>query len=294
MIIVKLLGGLGNQMFQYAMGRKLAHLHHTSFKFEIDGLLAGEDIRKTYELGIFNIPEISFTKPGETIPFKRKTRFKSKRLNKVINKLIKRSMIIEAGHYHYNDNFIRNSSPNSYIRGLWQSEYYFKDIESIIRNDFSFKYPLEGENLDLANKLKQMTNSVSVHVRRGEFADNTKYNQLIGVCDLTYYHEAMKTIEEKLGDIQYLVFSDNIPWVKENLPLNSKAIFVDYNTNKDHYRDMQLMSLCNHNIIANSTFSWWGAWLNKNQDKIVIAPKNWFAGWNYNTKDLIPYKWIKL
>nr|WP_321452389.1 alpha-1,2-fucosyltransferase [uncultured Carboxylicivirga sp.] len=294
MIIVKILGGLGNQMFQYAMGRKIAHLHNTTFQFEIEGLLAGEDIRSTFELGIFNIPDTNFVKADELIAFKRKTRFKSTWLNNQLNKWANRKMIVEAGHFHFNEDFIKQSTSNCYIRGLWQSEKYFKDVEDMIRNDFSFKFPMKGNNLELANHLASDTNFVSLHVRRGEFANNPKFNQLIGSCDMSYYAEAMKYIENKLGKVQYVVFSDDIPWVKENLPLKTEAVFVDYNMEKDHYRDMQLMSLCQHHIIANSTFSWWGAWLNPNPDKLVIAPKQWFANINHNTKDLIPDNWMRI
>ena len=294
MIIVKLLGGLGNQMFQYAMGKRLAILHGTEMQFEIDGLEAGEDIRKTYELGVFNIPNEEFVSVIELSEYKRKTKFKSKGLQNLSNKLNKRSMVVENGHFPFNQSFVDASTENCYVRGLWQSEKYFIDVEEEIRSDFEFKFPMTGDNLNLAQELNETMNSVALHVRRGEFANNPKFNKLIGSCDAEYFKRAISEVENRVGKVKYYVFSDDLEWAKTNLPLGDDATFVDYNSEKDHYRDIQLMSLCKHNIISNSTFSWWGAWLNRNPDKVVVAPKKWFAGWQYDTKDLIPENWTRL
>jgi hypothetical protein len=294
MIYVKLLGGLGNQMFQYAMGRKLSILHQSSMRFEVDGLKAGEDIRTTYELGIFNIPKIDFAKREEIFPFRRKTIFKSEFLCQVVNYLQKRSMIVESGHLPFSQKFVDDSTTNCYVRGLWQTEKYFNDVQQTIRGDFEFKEPLDGKNLELANILLNEPAAVSLHVRRGEFANDPKYAALIGTCDVNYFKSAMEIFVQRIGTARYIVFSDDLDWVKSQQFLPDSAIYVDYNQKANHFRDMQLMSLCKHNIISNSTFSWWGAWLNKNPNKVVVAPKKWFAGWEHDTRDLIPDSWVRI
>lgn len=294
MILTKILGGLGNQMFQYAMGRNLSILHKTEMKFETLGLEAGEDVRSEFCLDVFNLPEISFATKKEKLKFERQTLYRSTLLNHIVNVFNSRVMIREQGHFPFNKAFVTKSKKNTYIRGLWQSERYFIDNEVIIRKDFSFKKPLEGKNLELSNVLKSSDNSISIHVRRGDYVNNAHFSEKIGTCDMDYYIKAIAYMGEHIDQPQYFVFSDDIEWAKENLPLNTNSIFVDHNTLSNSYIDMQLMSLCKHHIIANSTFSWWGAWLNNNKDKIVIAPEKWFAGWDYDTKDLIPKKWIKL
>ena len=137
------------------------------------------------------------------------------------------------------------------------------------------------------------TNSVSLHIRRGDYVSNQKTNQTHGTCDLDYYQRCITEIEKEVENPYFFVFSDEIEWVKENLKINHPAEYVDQNTGDKSYEDMRLMSQCKHNVIANSSFSWWGAWLNSYPDKIVFAPKRWFASDKHNTKDLIPEGWKK-
>lgn len=276
------------------MGRRLSVLHDTEIKFETFGLEAGEDIRTKFELDIFDIPSFDFATKKEKLQFDRRTRYGSEFLDRLEKKLNSRVIVREHGNFPYNKEFISKSKKNTYLRGLWQSELYFKEIDATIRKDFVFKEPMEGKNLELAQWLSKVDNTVSLHVRRGEFAKDPGYSQSIGTCDMDYYERAINHMNEHVKDAKYIVFSDDIEWSRENLPLGKDEIFVDYNMTSHHYRDMQLMSLCKHNIIANSTFSWWGAWLNANKDKIVIAPVKWFAGFDHDTKDLIPDQWIRL
>ena len=290
MIISKILGGLGNQMFQYAIAKVIAEKHNVVLKFDLRGLFAGEDVRKTYELDIFGIPEIQATHK-EYFPYYRNSKFGSKTLWNFIKKINKLQHYKEQ-KFTFNKNLILNSSSNMLLRGLFQSEKYFLEQRNLILKEFTFKEPLNSKNLELSKKLKEQ-NSIAVHIRRGEFAANAKINQNIGTTSLDYYNKAIEHIEKNTENTVFYIFSDSPEWVKENFKILKNAKQIDWNTGKESYRDMQLMSLCKHNIIANSTFSWWGAWLNQNPNKIVIAPQKWFSGWDYDTKDLIPETWIK-
>jgi len=294
MIIVRLLGGLGNQMFQYAFGRKLAHLHHTNIGFELDGLFAGEDIRSEYKLNIFGIeqPRIPF---AQTIKHRRKTMYKSTLLNNIYKKIYGYVDIHELGHFAFNENFIKNSAQNAYVRGLWQSEKYFQDISGIIRSELQIKIPPNSSNQKIIDEINLSENAISLHIRRGEFANKNQYNDTIGTIDMSYYDNAISLLVKKYNNTEFFIFSDDIAWCKTEFNnLDRPITFIDFNDALTDYEDLRLMSLCKHNIIANSTFSWWGAWLNQNPDKIVIAPKKWFSGWDYNTKDLIPENWIRI
>ncbi len=294
MIIIKLLGGLGNQMFQYAVASVIAQKHNVPVKMDLRGLYAGEDIRTKYELHIFGIPEEQATH-REYFPYFRQTLFKSKVLWNFIKK-IKKIRKYRETDFRYNPDLIKNSTPNMYLSGLFQSEKYFVAERDFILNLYSFPELEEKKNIEIADKILN-TNSVSLHIRRGEFANDKKINQLIGTVPLEYYYKAIEFIAQYFASPVFFIFSDDPQWVKENLKINHPHYVIDWNTGDKHWRDMQLMSLCKHNIIANSTFSWWGAWLNQNPDKIVIAPKQWFTGQlaeKYDTTDLIPEKWIRL
>jgi hypothetical protein len=294
MIIVKLLGGLGNQMFQYAFGRKLAYIHHTNIGFDLDGLFAGEDIRSEYRLNIFGIEQqrIPFAK---TIKQRRKTIYKSTLLNNIYKKIYGYTDIHELGHFAYNENFIKNSAKNAYVRGLWQSEKYFKDISDIIRSEYQIKIPPNSNNQKIIDKINKSENAISLHVRRGEFADKNQFNDTIGTCNRAYYDNAISIMANINNKTDFFIFSDDIAWCKSEFNnMEQPTHFIDFNDSSTDYEDLRLMSLCKHQIIANSTFSWWGAWLNQNPDKIVIAPKKWFRGWDYDTKDLIPESWIRI
>ena len=136
--------------------------------------------------------------------------------------------------------------------------------------------------------------SVSVHIRRGDYVTNRHTNAVHGVCPLSYYKKAMKFIEDRVAQPEYFVFSDDLDWVKGNLQTHSKVRFVDNNRESNSYNDMHLMSLCKHSIIANSSFSWWGAWLGGNKDKIVVAPSQWFRDRELDSSDHIPSSWYRM
>lgn len=288
MIIVKLMGGLGNQMFQYAAGRCLAHLHKTELKLDLSYLNAdpkNKYTKREYKLDVFNLnTEFATEKDIQTfLPLD-----KGKMSNTLMRKLpILFSKVVanESGH-----NFMKEfySFPKHvYLNGFWQSELYFEPVIDILRKEFTLKEKLSMGNLELSNKIVSC-NSVSLHIRRGDYIDNKETNAFHGTCSLEYYHEAINYLKSRSQDLNLFVFSDDVIWAKDNLRTDIPISFADLN-NPGHI-DMHLMSLCKHNIIANSSFSWWGAWLNQDPGKTVIAPKNWFTG--TFLKDIYPKGWL--
>jgi hypothetical protein len=291
MIILHLTGGLGNQMFQYAFGRATAARLGADFKLELtDPTLV---IHNGYELErIFNIQASQAMQADMQAVlgvYRHKLirkAFKVTGLNKIF-----KSSCVEEPHFHFSPGML-SISDNSYINGYWQSEKYFLGIEDEIRSEFAFKLPMSQQNAEVAKIISQ-TNSVSLHVRRNDFANNSSVNSIHGLCSLEYYKSAIRYIAERVECPSFYIFSDDSTWVKGNLKIDYPFEFVDHNRGRESFNDMRLMSWCQHHIIANSSFSWWGAWLNKNPDKIVIAPKRWFAN-STSTRDLIPERWVRI
>jgi hypothetical protein len=201
--------------------------------------------------------------------------------------LYSRLIANESGHAFMKEFY---SYPKDvYLNGYWQSEYYFEPIKGILRKEFTLKEVLIGQNAELAERIKN-SNSVSLHIRRGDYVDNKEVSEFHGTCSPEYYKKAIEFLKAK-GDLEVFVFSDDIQWAKENLRAD-KINFVAQNN--PGYIDMNLMALCKHNIIANSSFSWWAAWLNQSPSKIVIAPQKWFADPGRQTPDIYPKNWIKI
>ncbi|MFZ3071954.1 MAG: alpha-1,2-fucosyltransferase [Thermodesulfobacteriota bacterium] len=287
MVIVHITGGLGNQMFQYACARRLAHVNGGILKLDITsfGKIKETNTSRQYELGALNIIK-DFAAPEEV-----------ERLKKNAKGFLGffgmgGKTYIRERHYRF-DSEILNLRGSVYLEGYWQSEKYFKDIEDVIRKDFTFKTEPGGINGKIAKAVSN-AESVSVHIRRGDYVANPKVNRDFGVCPPEYYKVAIEKIAEKVKDPRFFVFSDDIAWAKENLKITHPVNFMDQNGPDKAYEDMRLMSLCKHHVIANSSFSWWGAWLCKNPKKIVIAPEKWFNKKELDTRDLIPEKWIRV
>jgi Glycosyl transferase family 11 len=179
-----------------------------------------------------------------------------------------------------------------YLMGNWQSERYFAQVADTIRADFSFKALPSGRNAVLAELIGNTT-AVSLHVRRGDIASNPASLAVHGLCSLEYYRQAIDYVATRLAKPEFVIFSDDMAWVRENLHVDYSCHYVDHNKGLESYNDMRLMSLCHHHIIANSSFSWWGAWLNPNRAKIVVAPQRWFAA-NYDSSDIVPSSWIQM
>lgn len=285
MIKVELNGGLGNQMFQYACGRALSYKLNTNL--ELNFVYYQGSTKRLYELDCFNLTDNILVNKAE----------EQRNLSSLLLRLIKQyilksdNLFIEKSHAY--DANIFKLSDGFFIKGYWQNEKYIKDIEDVIRKDFTFKYKPNKKNRELLDLIKK-TNSVSVHVRRSDYVKDPKTNEYHGICSLDYYQKVIGIIGRKVMKPHFFVFSDDITWCKDNLKLGKDTVYVDNNKGPKSFEDMRLMSNCKHHIIANSSFSWWGAWLNPRKDKIVIAPKKWFNDPTVSTRDLIPEKWQKI
>lgn len=294
MIIIQLQGGLGNQMFQYAFARILAKRNSVTLKFDksfFDTFSNEQEYTpRNFELGIFE---------NESMQASSKEIIKLTRLS-FINKIKKK-----LGFYYKSNIYLEPSldfHPEAllikvpvYIKGYFQSYKYFENHEDLVRETFSFPIEsLDDRNKTLLSKLQSET-TISVHIRRGDYVTNTKTQQFHGNCSLEYYSNAIALLASKTEEFTLVFFSDDGPWVKEQFEaLPYSKLFIDNNTDQNSWIDLFLMSSCSHNIIANSSFSWWAAYLNKQPDKIVIAPKKWYADSERNTNDLIPPQWIRL
>jgi hypothetical protein len=302
MIIAQLNGGLGNQMFQYALGRHLAQKQYSELKLDLSYIERGK--YRPYSLHCFNIQEQIANRTDINFFMREKYLTKFKKLSYVllrkigyqnkINSLLDKGEIIieEFGNVSkYNPNII-NKTGSLYLMGYWQTEKYFSPIRNLLLKEFTIKYPQDSKNKQLS-EIIQACNSVSVHVRRGDYISNSDYFQFHGVCSIDYYIKAVNYIAGLIDNPHFFIFSDDPIWTKSNINIPYPTHFMDHNANQD-YDDLRLMSQCRHNIIANSSFSWWGAWLNQNPNKVVCAPKKWYKNENINTNDLVPLDWVRL
>lgn len=290
MNIVRINCGLGNQMFQYAFYRMLKELDADT-KLDISEFKYRKH-HNGYELQkIFNIQaDYASKKECNTLADVSKSLWTELRRDFFKIKLKTTGKALSESDYspHFNATLLQEK--NAYFMGYWQTEKYFKPIEGIIRKEFTFKKELDTSNLLVKEQILK-TNSVSIHIRRGDYIKKSRVLNLGSVCTIDYFKQAISLMAEKTESPHFFVFSDDMPWVKENLRMEN-ITYVDLNHEKDSYKDMQLMSLCQHNIITNSSFSWWGAWLNANPAKIVVAPNIWFR--DVDMVDIIPTEWIKL
>ena len=282
MIIGNLFGGLGNQMFQYAFIRCLSIESNENFGFTIDMIKFYRN-NNNYELkNAFNL-DLNILNEKQ-INFKTFYIFKYPLIRYFFSKIKLNSFSFHfEKHISNKQRFtIKKNKNYNIFYGYWQNEDYFTKFRSILLNDFRFQISSDKLNTHFYNLIKSK-NSVSIHIRRGDYKDSKSHNCL----NLEYYLQAIKYLESNYKNLFFFVFSDDIQWVKTNLDRNN-FIFID-NNKENAYIDMYLMSQCNHNIIANSTFSWWGAWLNTNEQKKIIAPRNWYKNKEIN---LISSNWI--
>lgn len=294
MIIIRICGGLGNQLFQYAMGRGV------SSKLKTDLYLTWVPWEKDpweYSLDYFHTKG-SKAKNSAMLGFVG-MRKKQKMFDKLygyakylrINKIILPFYYVENGLTFHPEVFSKN---RNYFWGYWQTEKYFKHIEDEIRKEISLIKPLSSYSRDVMNEICKK-NAVSLHVRRGDYITRPSANIFHGVCSPEYYKTAVDFISKKVPDPHFFLFSDDYEWTKENFKWLPFPFTCVKNPSEKNYEDLMLMAACRHHIIANSTFSWWGAWLNPRKDKIVIAPKKWFANApKNNAQDLLPEEWLKM
>lgn len=292
MVIVKLQGGLGNQMFQYAVAKALAAHLHTGFKIDTEFLLDRTPrenfVFRDYDLDIFSLKADVATK-ADTAKYKNTPQTKLGSYISLIGRKLSPYRYYYEPHFHFDEAVFQLPS-DCYLDGYWQTPKYFQAIENDIRKDFSFKDPMPEASVPLAESIKQ-TNSVCINVRRADFLTNNFH----GVCDMKYFDPAIEIMASKVKDPHFFIFSDDPAWCLENFKLNYPVTFVGHeHKGRKFSAYLELMSLCKHFIIPNSSFAWWAVWFSNNKDKVVIAPKTWFTDANWDSKDLVPETWIRI
>ena len=265
---VKIIGGLGNQLFQYFFARSLSI--NSGCKVELD---ISDFSSNKYTLHKLNINQLNLK-----LPF-------SKNKFNFSNLLLKNKK--EEDPFKFDENIFKKKYAS--YQGYWQSYKYFEKNWHNFKDDINFEK--FNYNFEILNEIKR-SNSISVHIRRGDYIENSKTSQFHGNIKLNYYKNAINNIQNKIENSKFFFFSDDIEWVKNNFS-DKKFYFVENSKQdlKTPFKDLFLMKNCKHNIIANSTFSWWGAWLNENNNKIVLAPKDWTTNRKTITTDLIPKWW---
>lgn len=299
MVITRLIGGLGNQMFQYAAGAALAartgqelRLDLTSLRkyklhqgYQLNQIFNG-DFRSASVLDLFRVLGFGVRRgvrgsvtPDPSLPDPQKG-------PKIRQKV-----------HNYWDGFARLSG-KTYLAGYWQSARYFEGAEASIADAFHFREELSGENSRFAAKMDSVV-AVSLHVRRGDYVKNANVNAFHGICYWDYYHKAIAQMRKSLEEPHFFVFSDDLEAARAELGEDENFTYVTGNTGQMSYRDMMLMSRCKHHVIANSSFSWWGAWLSSahgfaDESQIVIAPRIWFAGSPEQMEDIYLPHWQRI
>lgn len=301
MVIVRFIGGLGNQLFQYAAARQLALRHRTELKLDVSfyDYHPTDYTYRPYALEHFNI-QAAFASPAEIarlrgIPYTYIEKFVQRvgrRLHLGLT-ITPRPSVFAEPHFRSYNPAIWSTPRDVYLDGYWQSEKYFADIRDILRQEFTPKEAPSRENQEMVDQIEKRE-SVSLHIRRGDYVSEERVSRIHGVCSLDYYYRCITIISQHVAAPHFFVFSDDMRWVKENLRLDHPVTHVEHNAQVKDYEDLRLMSLCKHNILANSSFSWWGAWLNMNPGKVVVAPRKWFSDPSLDTRDLLPEDWIKV
>lgn len=283
-------------MFQYACGRALAITLSKQLKVNVDTFDDYRTTRHGFELDRVFGMKVNISGQRELREFiGRIQSLRSVRrilTSKYFSPFVGRRFICEP-HFNYWPGLEHRARFGGYVHGYWQSERYFLKHAAQIRSDFTFRQNLSESNLQIAHAIDQHA-AISIHVRRGDFVNDANARIVNGTCTPEYYHAAIGIMFQRCANAKLFFFSDDPQWVSQVLqPRYPNSVVVNNNSGNESYNDMRLISMCRHHIIANSSFSWWGAWLNPRPDKIVITPARWFAN-GPNTADLIPKGWERL
>jgi len=293
MIIVKLQGGLGNQLFEYALARSVSTKLNTDFRLDPAPFNTYYKLHK-YSLNFFNVRE-QFASPFDFFGFVW-LRKHEKAFNRFVRYILG-GKVERLGFYCPEKDSIFDPKvfdhDDTYFDGYWQSEKYFKGIEADLRKEIALKQPFSEYSQTVFDSINS-TNSISLHVRRADYITNPRANAVHGVCTMEYYQKAIKYLADRVGSPHFFIFSDDYAWASENFKSLPFPVTCISNTAEKNYEDLMLMSSCKHNIIANSSFSWWGAWLNANRGKIVIAPKQWFKTDVRDQTNIVPADWLRM
>ena len=292
MIITKLMGGLGNQMFQYAAARSLANIHYVPFKLDLsffstqNAILPPVTLR-SYQIGEFRIQD-HIASPEEvnrlTCYLGGRIRGRLFRLFQHVLPLSKRN-IYRQRFSGYDPAFMKLGN-NVYLDGYWQSWKFFVETQDIIREEFTLKSPMTIYRNTLFNEIKSK-DSIGIHVRRGDYSNNPVANRYHGLYGKDYFLSAVSLIVDKIKNPHFFIFSDEPEWAEVNLKLDYPYTIVKREHRHHDAEDLVLLSLCQNFVISNSSFGWWAAWLSDNPNKMVITPKRWFIKERINMGDLL-------
>lgn len=289
-IIVRLNGGMCNQMFEYAFGRGLSEKLNCALYFDDSGVLENRKAHVKYALGDFNT-KVQFASKEMISSVLTPRFYLRRRLYKVFRIPFSYADTHLAEKSFGYDSDFEKITKSSYLEGLWQSPKYFENIADKIREEFRLKREDELKKHPLYGEISN-SNSVAVHVRRGDYIKNRRYAKILYVCKEGYYRRAAEYMRSRVENPKFFVCSDDPTWVEQNLDLGGDFTLVK---SKSHFEDFFLMQSCKHNIISNSTFSWWSAWLNTNPEKVVACPDRWFTAASKNDGTSIePDDWVKI
>ncbi len=304
MIITRLQGGLGNQMFQYAAGLALAERRRTVLKLDVSWFreYSEYEAHNRYALSCFNITE-QFATQDEIDRVAGVKLTRAERWSVALAERLRfyRYARRHAGPSHVHYEPAEGFSPafldqpnHTYLYGMWQSEDYFTPIANLVRLHFSFRYPPQPAADAMAQHIRSNGPSVAVHFRRGDYVRNTSFSQGLGVVPLDYYERAVALIRERFPHSVLYVFSDDIDAIEREFHPSGPHVFVRATQPWHSFDKIRLMSLCDHAILSNSTFAWWAAWLNPSPSKVIVAPRPWFASESVHSAELVPEPWIQL
>jgi hypothetical protein len=284
-INIKLSGGLGNQLFQYALGRSLATQHSCTLNIDTSWY------RKTPKGSTPRVPLIDHLNIKANF-----TESVSAHENLIEQKhwfkFFSKKIYMEKKYFKYDESIIKLKPP-IYLDGYWQSYKYFENIRHCLLNEITPKVVGAPNYIHLETLIKKTKNPIAIHVRRGDYVTSESASKVHGLLGINYYKKAINAIMQKTETQTFFFFSDEINWVKENLGNHKNFYYIEPSYNEESaIQELYLMSLCSDFIIANSTFSWWGAWLGTSKNKIVIYPEKWMANLNSLNTDLMPNEWI--
>lgn len=293
------MGGLGNQMFQYAAANAVAKRNNTALK--IDTTILEENKKNPHyivthrdlDLDIFSL-NLELANENEIIYFngKKYNNLAGKIYNRVIFRFRKKNLIIEKGR-SFNESVLKLGD-NKCLVGAWQSEKYFSDTKEETRKMFAFREPVMDVSASLIREIHNC-DSICLNVRRGDYVTSPIYSKTLGALGVEYYCRGIRYFLNKISNPKVFVFSDDLEWCKNQLHLDVPMEIVGHqHAGKKFGNYLQLMKSCKYFVIPNSSFGWWGAWLSDNPGKEVVAPEKWYKDVSYQNKDLIPESWIKL
>jgi hypothetical protein len=303
MIITWLSGGLGNQMFQYAAGLALAEHRRTVLKLDVSWFREdpAHAAHNRYALSGFNITEQFATQEEidrtRGVQLTRTERW-SAALARTLHFYRYANRHAAPANWHQPPTFrfypeFFDQSDNTYLSGMFQSEKFSRPVVDLLRLHFSFRYPPTPGVAAMAERIRRGP-SAAIHIRRGDYLRNASFNSELGVVGYDFYHRAIRQLRERSPDSTLYVFSDDIEIVAREFSPAGPHVFVREVESWQPWDGIRLMSLCDHLAIANSSFSWWAAWLNPSPTKLVIAPDPWFAHSNHDSSDVVPSSWVRL